>query len=175
MSEANFHFKIKEYIMKLSFKKEIIKELNGELQRLNKIKDGLSQTKSNLKEKYKKYEKQKKSIITSNKLNNESNFLNNLNYNNKLINNIGINDKYNKNTNYRKRNFSAAKPKKRLDINIVKDLKKQNNELEDILINYNHELINIIKLVKEMEIKCKLLIINTKNSKIIDIQNKKKK
>ena len=171
MSEANLHFKIKEYIMKLSSKKEIIEELNGELERLNKIKNKLSQTKSSIKEEYKKFEKQNKSIINSTNLIKETNFLYNLKYKNKLNNNIGIKD-INK-TNYKKRNFSATKPRKRLDINIVKDLIKQNNELEDNLINYNHELNNIIQTVNEMEIKCKLLMINTKNTNLIDIQNKK--
>ena len=170
MSEANIHFKIKEYIMKISFKKDLIEELKEELERLNKIKSELSQKKKELKGEYQKYEKQKKNIINRTNINKEP-YLNNLIYNNRI--NIGNNSNNNKNLVIKKRNFSAAKPKRKLGIDLLKDIKKENNQLEDILINKNHELNNIIQNINDMEIKCKLLIFDTnKNTNLIDIQKK---
>ena len=167
MNETNLHFKIKEYIMKISFKKDLIVELNEELQRLNKIKNELLQNKEDLKEEYKRFEKQKKIIINSSKISNEPNNIKQLNLNNKFNKNIGIKSNI-------KRNFSAAKPKRKLEINHhLIDLRKQNYDLEDNLINYNHELNNIIQTVNEMEIKCKLLMIKAdKQTNLIEIQKK---
>ena len=170
MNEASIHFRIKEYIMKISFKKDLIEELKGELERLNKIKSELSQKKKELKGEYKKYEKQKKNIINRTNINKES-YLNNLIYNNRI--NIGNNSNNNKNLVIKKRNFSAAKPKRKIGIDLLNDIKKENNQLEDILTNKNHELNNIIQNINDMEIKCKLLIFDTnKNTNLIDIQKK---
>ena len=148
MSDANIHFKIKEYIMRLSSKKEIIDELNKELESLIKAKEQLIQAKSILKNEYKINENKKKEIINYCNLNDESNIINNINKENK--NNIKVNLK--------KRNYSAARPKRRLEINALNDLKKENNELEDELIYYNHELENVIQKVYDMELSCKLLM-----------------
>ena len=150
MSEANIHFKIKEYIMRLSSKKEIIDELNKELESLSKEKEQLNQTKSNLKNEYKINEKKKKDIINYCNLNDESNIIYNINKEIKNYNYLKVNLK--------KRNYSAARPKKRIEINALNDLKKENNELEDELIYYNNELENIIQKVYDMELKCKLLM-----------------
>ena len=169
MSEANLHFKIKEYIMKRSLKKELIEELSGELDQLIKIKNELMQNKNKLKEDYNKYEKQKKYIINTKKINNEPYFRNSL-YNNGI--NIWNKSYYN-NFGIKRRNFSAVKPKKNLGIDLIKDLKKENNYLEDILIDKNHELNNIIQNVNDMEIKCKLLMFDAnKNTNLIEIQKK---
>jgi len=161
MSEANIHFKIKEYIMRLTSKKEIIDELSKDLEELNRIKNTLIQNRDTLKEEYNTFEKQNKLIINSYKLSNEAN--NNINNknNNQLNRKIGIKRNNTLGLNNKKRNFSAAKPKKRIEINILNDLKKQNNDLENVLIEYNHELNKIIQNVNEMEIKCKLLMHNT--------------
>ena len=162
MSESNLHFRIKEYLMKLSNKKDLIKELNEELDELNNTKNKLKQEKERLKKQYNIFEKQKKNIIiNSSKDYNVFNIKKNFNY---KINN-------NNENNIKKRNFSATKPKRRLEINIIKDLKKQNKELEDIYINFKNELNNIIQQVNEMEIKCKLLMIDSdKNKNLIKIQ-----
>ena len=58
----------------------------------------------------------------------------------------------------KKRNYSAARPKRSLGINVLNDLKKENNELENELIYYNHELENVIQKVYDMELNCKLLM-----------------
>ena len=163
MNEANLHFKIKEYIMRLSYKKELIEELNKELMSLQKNKNELIQNKSNLENDYKKIEKQNKNIINICNSNNESNIINNFYNNSELRINSGINYDNILRINYKKRNLSATKPKRRLDINILKDLKKQNNELEDILIYYNHELENIIQKTNDMETSCKILMFNANN------------
>ena len=155
MSDANIHFKIKEYIMRLSSKKEIIDELNKELESLSKEKEQLIQNKSILKNKYKINEKKKKDIINYCNLNDESNITNK-----EIKNYLKVNLK--------KRNYSAARPKRSLEINALNDFKKENNELENELIYYNHELENIIQKVYNMELSCKLLIhdVNSHNNEM---------
>ena len=149
--------------MRIESKKELIKDLNIELERLNNIKRELIQNKENLKNEYNSLEQQNKNFFS-----NESNILY---YNNQLNKKSGLNI----NKNYKKRNFSAAKAKTKNDIekNILKSLKNENNYLENILINYNHELDNIIQLVNDMELKCKLLTFNTNEQ--ISLYNKQNK
>ena len=165
MNEINLHLKIKEYIMRISSKKDIINDLNSELEGLNKIKKELIQNKKNLKNEYNTLEYQNKNFFS-----NESNNLN-YNINNQLNKKAGIN----KNNNYKKRNYSATKVKKRMDIDIITDLKKENNNLENILMNYKNELSNIIQQVNDMEIKCKLLTLNAnEQTNLFKMQKKQK-
>ena len=160
MSEANIHFKIKEYIMRLSSKKEIIEELNKELENLSKTKKELIQIKSTLKNEYKINEKKQKEIINYYNLNDESNIKNNINKAIKFNNYLKVN--------LRKRNYSAARPKGRIEISDLSDLREENNQLEDELIYYNHELENIIQKANDMELSCKLLMhdVNSHNNEM---------
>ena len=153
MNEANIHFKINEYLIKLETKNDLIKELKIELENLDIKNKELRQIKNKLKEEYIIKEKNNKKLvnilISSNKNKNNSEF----------SNNIIETDNYKK-----KRNKSANINRRIFDIDNVKEIKKKNEDLNKLLLLYKNELNNIIKQVIEKETKCKLLMFNAKNN-----------
>ena len=153
MSEANLHFKINEYLIRLETKKDLIKELKIELENLDIKNKELYQTKHKLIEQFKQNEKNNKILVnlfsSSNKL-----------YSNNSEFPCNINNKKNLN---KKRNKSATISKRRIDIDTIKEIKKKNEELNNVLINYKNELNNIIKQVNEKEVNCRMLMFNANN------------
>ena len=67
----------------------------------------------------------------------------------------------------KKRNFSAGINRRTVDIDSIRNLKKKNAQLNNILINYKIELNNIVKEVNEMEINCKLMMSKANFSKFL--------
>ena len=154
MNEANIHFKINEYLIKLENKKDTIKELKNELENLDIKNKELHRIKNKLKEEFMLKEKNNKNLvnilISSNK---------NKNINSEFSNNIIGTDYYKK-----KRNKSANINRRIIDMDSVKEIKKKNKDLNNLLLLYKNELNNIIKQVIEKETKCKLLMFNAKNN-----------
>ena len=149
MNEANLHFKIKEYLIRLETKKDMINGLKIELENLNIKNKELIQNKDKSTEDFKKSEKNNKHLlnlsILSDKLNsNNSNYL--------------------KNIKNKKRNNSAAIIKRRINVDSILELKKKNEELNQLLLSYKNELNNIINQVNEKESNCRLLMINADNN-----------
>ena len=155
MNEANLHFNINEYLIKLETKKDLIKELRNEFENLDIKNKELHQTKNKLIEEYKKREKNNKKLVNQlisceeNKTNNKE-FCANIKRKNIVI---------------KKRNNSATISKRRLNSDIIKQIKMKNDELTNILINYKNELNNLIKQVDEKEIDCRLLMVNANSHK----------
>ena len=155
MNEANLHFNINEYLIKLETKKDLIKELKNEFENLDIKNKELHQTKNKLIEEYKKREKNNKKLVNllisceENKINNKD-FSSNIKNENIII---------------KKRNNSAVISKRRLNSDIIKEIKIKNDELTNILINYKKELNNLIKQVDEKEIDCRLLMLNANSHK----------
>ena len=153
MNEANIHFKINEYLIRFETKNDQIKELKTELDNLEIKNKELHQTKNKLIEEYKKNEKNNNKIINSYNLTNKNN-----------INNPEFSCKINKNNQIKKkRNNSATISKRRIDMDIIKEIKTKNEELNNKLILLQRELNDIKTKVNEKEINCKLLIFNAKN------------
>ena len=151
MNEANIHFKINEYLIKLETKTDLIKELKIELENLDIKNKELHEMKNKLKEEFNKKEKNNKILV--NILNSSNN-----NKTNKFINNTN-----NTNNLKMKRNHSAGIIKRKLDKDSVNELRKRNEELNNKLLLYKKELNNLIKNVNDKEINCRLLIFNAKN------------
>ena len=63
MNEANIHFKINEYLIKLETKIDLIKELKIELENLDIKNKELHETKNKLKEEFNKKEKNNKILV----------------------------------------------------------------------------------------------------------------
>ena len=153
MNEANIHFKINEYLIRFETKNDQIKELKRELDNLEIKNKELHQIKNKLIEEYKKNEKNNNKIINSYNLTNKNN-----------INNPEFSSKINKNNRIKKkRNNSATISKRRIDMDIIKEIKMKNEELNNKLILLQRELNDIKTKVNEKEINCKLLIFNAKN------------
>ena len=152
MSENDLYFKINEYLIGLETKNDLIKELNNELQNLEIKNKELLQKKGELIEKYNKEEKNKKSLI---------------NLYSSITHQENINIKKNNNKTKKKRNFSAGINRRTVDIDSIRNLKKKNAQLNNILINYKIELNNIVKEVNEMEINCKLMMSKANFSKFL--------
>ena len=152
MNEANIHFKINEYLIKLETKTDLIKELKIELENLDIKNKELHEMKNKLKE-FNKKEKNNKILV---------NILNSSN-NNKTNKYQFINNTNNTNNLKMKRNHSAGIIKRKLDKDSVNELKKRNEELNNKLLLYKKELNNLIKNVNDKEINCRLLIFNAKN------------
>ena len=153
MNEANIHFKINEYLIKLETKTDLIKELKIELENLDIKNKELHEMKNKLKEEFNKKEKNNKILVnilnsSNNSKENKYQFINNINNSNNLK---------------MKRNHSAGIIKRKLDKNSVNELKKRNEELNNKLLLYKKELNNLIKNVNDKEINCRLLIFNAKN------------
>ena len=153
MNEANIHFKINEYLIKLETKTDLIKELKIELENLDIKNKELHEMKNKLKEEFNKKEKNNKILV---------NILNSSN-NNKTNKYQFINNKNNTNNLKMKRNHSAGIIKRKLDKDSVNELRKRNEELNNKLLLYKKELNNLIKNVNDKEINCRLLIFNAKN------------
>ena len=152
MSETDLYFKINEYLIGLETKNDLIKELNNELQNLEIKNKELLQKKGELIEKYNKEEKNKKSLI---------------NLYSSITHQENINIKKNNNKAKKKRNFSAGINRRTVDIDSIRNLRKKNAQLNNILINYKIELNNIVKEVNEMEINCKLMMSKANFSKFL--------
>ena len=153
MNEANIHFKINEYLIKLETKTDLIKELKIELENLDIKNKELHEMKNKLKEEFNKKEKNNKILVnilnsSNNSKENKYQFINNINNSNNLK---------------MKRNHSAGIIKRKLDKNSVNELKKRNEELNNKLLLYKKELNDLIKNVNDKEINCRLLIFNAKN------------
>ena len=155
MNEANFHFNINEYLIKLETKKDLIKELKNEFENLDIKNKELHQTKNKLIEEYKKREKNNKKLVNL-LISCEENKINNKEFSGNIKN---------KNIIIKKRNNSAAISNRRLNSDIIKEIKIKNDELTNILINYKKELNNLIKQVDEKEIDCRLLMLNANSHK----------
>ena len=153
MNEANIHFKINEYLIKLETKIDLIKELKIELENLDIKNKELHETKNKLKEEFNKKEKNNKILV---------NILNSSN-NNKTNKYQFINNTNNTNNLKMKRNHSAGIIKRKLDKDSINELRKRNEELNNKLLLYKKELNNLIKNVNDKEINCRLLIFNAKN------------
>ena len=153
MNEANIHFKINEYLIKLETKTDLIKELKIELENLDIKNKELHEMKNKLKEEFIKKEKNNKILV---------NILNSSN-NNKTNKYQFINNTNNTNNLKMKRNHSAGIIKRKLDKDSVNELRKRNEELNNKLLLYKKELNNLIKNVNDKEINCRLLIFNAKN------------
>ena len=153
MNEANLHFNINEYLIKLETKKDLIKELKNEFENLDIKNKELHQTKNKLIEEYKKREKNNKKLVNL-LISCEENKINNKEFSGNIKN---------KNIIIKKRNNSAAISKRRLNSDIIKEIKSKNDELTNILINYKKELNNLIKQVDEKEVNCRLLMFNASN------------
>jgi len=153
MNEANIHFKINEYLIKLETKTDLIKELKIELENLDIKNKELHEMKNKLKEEFNKKEKNNKILV---------NILNSSN-NNKTNKYQFINNTNNTNNLKMKRNHSAGIIKRKLDKDSVNELRKRNEELNNKLLLYKKELNNLIKNVNDKEINCRLLIFNAKN------------
>ena len=153
MNEANIHFKINEYLIKLETKTDLIKELKIELENLDIKNKELHEMKNKLKEEFNKKEKNNKILVnilnpSNNSKENKYQFINNINNSNNLK---------------MKRNHSAGIIKRKLDKDSVNELKKRNEELNNKLLLYKKELNDLIKNVNDKEINCRLLIFNAKN------------
>ena len=117
MNEANLHFNINEYLIKLETKKDLIKELKNEFENLDIKNKELYQIKNKLIEEYKKREKNNKKLVNllisceENKINSKE-FSANIKSKNIVI---------------KKRNNSAAISKRRLNSDIIKEIKIKNN------------------------------------------------
>ena len=153
MNEANIHFKINEYLIKLETKTDLIKELKIELENLDIKNKELHEMKNKLKEEFNKKEKNNKILVnilnpSNNSKENKYQFINNINNSNNLK---------------MKRNHSAGIIKRKLDKHSVNELKKRNEELNNKLLLYKKELNDLIKNVNDKEINCRLLIFNAKN------------
>ena len=153
MNEANIHFKINEYLIKLETKTDLIKELKIELENLDIKNKELHEMKNKLKEEFNKKEENNKILVnilnsSNNSKENKYQFINNINNSNNLK---------------MKRNHSAGIIKRKLDKNSVNELKKRNEELNNKLLLYKKELNDLIKNVNDKEINCRLLIFNAKN------------
>ena len=153
MNEANIHFKINEYLIKLETKTDLIKELKIELENLDIKNKELHEMKNKLKEEFIKKEKNNKILVnilnsSNNSKENKYQFINNINNSNNLK---------------MKRNHSAGIIKRKLDKDSVNELKKRNEELNNKLLLYKKELNDLIKNVNDKEINCRLLIFNAKN------------
>ena len=148
MNEANIHFKINEYLIKLETKTDLIKELKIELENLDIKNKELHEMKNKLKEEFNKKEKNNKILV---------NILNSSN-NNKTNKYQFINNTNNTNNLKMKRNHSAGIIKRKLDKDSVNELRKRNEELNNKLLLYKKELNNLIKNVNDKEINCRLLI-----------------
>ena len=154
MNEANIHFKINEYLIKLETKNDLIKELKIELENLDIKNKELYEIKNKLKAEFNKNEKSNKHVVNiknssnNNKINNKYQFLHNINNSNNLR---------------MKRNHSAAITKRKIDKESINELKKINEELYNKLLLYKNELNNLINNVNDKEINCKLLMFNAKN------------
>ena len=153
MNEANIHFKINEYLIKLETKTDLIKELKIELENLDIKNKELHEMKNKLKEEFNKKEKNNKILV---------NILNSSN-NNKTNKYQFINNTNNTNNLKMKRNHSAGIIKRKLDKDSINELRKRNEELNNKLLLYKKELNNLIKNVNDKEINCRLLIFNAKN------------
>ena len=153
MNEANIHFKINEYLIKLETKTDLIKELKIELENLDIKNKELHEMKNKLKEEFNKKEKNNKILVnilnsSNNSKENKYQFINNINNSNNLK---------------MKRNHTAGIIKRKLDKDSVNELKKRNEELNNKLLLYKKELNDLIKNVNDKEINCRLLIFNAKN------------
>ena len=153
MNEANIHFKINEYLIKLETKTDLIKELKIELENLDIKNKELHEMKNKLKEEFIKKEKNNKILVnilnsSNNSKENKYQFINNINNSNNLK---------------MKRNHTAGIIKRKLDKDSVNELKKRNEELNNKLLLYKKELNDLIKNVNDKEINCRLLIFNAKN------------
>ena len=155
MNEANLHFNINEYLIKLETKKDLIKELKNEFENLDIKNKELHQTKNKLIEEYKKREKNNKKLVNL-LISSEENKINNKDFSSNIKN---------KNIIIKKRNNSAAISNRRLNSDIIKEIKIKNDELTNILINYKKELNNLIKQVDEKEVNCRLLMFNANSHK----------
>ena len=157
MNEANLHFNINEYLIKLETKKDLIKELKNEFENLDIKNKELYEIKNKLKAEFNKNEKSNKHLVNiknssnNNKINNKYQFLHNINNSNNS-NNLRM-----------KRNHSAAITKRKIDKESINELKKINEELYNKLLLYKNELNNLINNVNDKEINCKLLMFNAKN------------
>ena len=153
MNEANIHFKINEYLIKLETKTDLIKELKIELENLDIKNKELHEMKNKLKEEFNKKEKNNKILVnilnsSNNSKENKYQFINNINNSNNLK---------------MKRNHSAGIIKRKLDKDSINELRKRNEELNNKLLLYKKDLNNLIKNVNVKEINCRLLIFNAKN------------
>ena len=153
MNEANIHFKINEYLIKLETKTDLIKELKIELENLDIKNKELHEMKNKLKEEFNKKEKNNKILVnilnsSNNSKENKYQFINNINNSNNLK---------------MKRNHSAGIIKRKLDKDSINELRKKNEELNNKLLLYKKELNDLIKNVNDKEINCRLLIFNAKN------------
>ena len=144
MNESNLHFKINEYLIKLETKRDLIKELKIELENLEIKNKELHETKDKLIQQYKKKEKNNKKL-ENNLICNNQEFSNNIKQKNNIM---------------RKRNNSAMISKRRFDADIIKEMKKKNEDLNKTLINYKNELNSLIKQVNEKEVNCRFLMLN---------------
>ena len=154
MNEANIHFKINEYLIKLENKKDTIKELKNELENLDIKNKELHRIKNKLKEEFMLKEKNNKNLVNILISSNKNKIINS-----EFSNNIIGTDYYKK-----KRNKSANINRRIIDMDSVKEIKKKNKDLNNLLLLYKNELNNIIKQVIEKETKCKLLMFNAKNN-----------
>ena len=144
MNESNLHFKINEYLIKLETKRDLIKELKIELENLEIKNKELHETKDKLIQQYKKKEKNNKKL-ENNLICNNQEFSNNIKQKNNIM---------------RKRNNSAMISKRRFDADVIKEMKKKNEDLNKTLINYKNELNSLIKQVNEKEVNCRFLMLN---------------
>ena len=126
MNEANIHFKINEYLIRFETKNDQIKELKIELDKLEIKNKELHQTKNKLIDEFKKNEKNNNKIINSYNITNKNN-----------LNNPEFSCKINKNNQIKKkRNNSATISKRRIDMDIIKEIKMKNEELNNKLFFY---------------------------------------
>ena len=144
MNETDLHFKINEYLIKLETKRDLIKELKIELENLEIKNKELHETKDKLIQQYKKKEKNNKKL-ENNLICNNQEFSNNIKQKNNIM---------------RKRNNSAMISKRRFDADVIKEMKKKNEDLNKTLINYKNELNSLIKQVNEKEVNCRFLMLN---------------
>ena len=114
----------------------------------------LHQIKNNLKEEFIIKEKNNKDLVNILLSTDTNKYINS-----ELSNNIIKADNYKK-----KRNRSANINKRMFDMDSVKEIKKKNEDLNNLLLFYKNELNDIIKQIIEKEIKCKLLMFNAKNN-----------
>ena len=104
----------------------------------------MHETKDKLLQQYKKKEKNNKKL-ENNLICNNQEFSNNIKQKNSIM---------------RKRNNSAMISKRRFDADIIKEMKKKNEDLNKTLINYKNELNSLIKQVNEKEVNCRFLMLN---------------
>ena len=70
-------------------------------------------------------------------------------------------------------NNNLENSKKMMQINLIKNIKKKNNELEEDIKKLQNELDNLICQVNEKEKNCNLIINNVINKAILIFQNNK--